>query len=160
MDRLLIGRWGGMTGTRRGQIIKTHLNTCGYVRVTLHSERKSKRFLLHRLVLKTFNGEIPKDLETDHLKGRKLDNRLFMLEAVTSSENTRRAFALGLQKGGRGFNKPVYQYTLQGEFVDLFESCKQASAHIGLSKTSVSACARGVSSTAGGYKWTFKPFKS
>lgn len=50
----------------------------------------------HRVIWEAVNGPIPEGLEIDHLNGRKADNRVSNLEAVSRSVNVRRAVANGL----------------------------------------------------------------
>lgn len=66
----------------------------GYVR--LGGRGGSSTYLYaHRLVWETVNGPIPDGREIDHLNGNKADNRARNLEAVTKSENVRRAIKNG-----------------------------------------------------------------
>lgn len=51
---------------------------------------------VHRLVVKTFMGEIPKGLAVNHKDGNKRNNRLGNLEIVTYSENMKHAYRTGL----------------------------------------------------------------
>lgn len=70
----------------------------GYYSVSFIVDNKLKRFLIHRLVMYAFGKirEYP-EWEIDHLNGDTHDNRFENLEYVTSSENTKRAYAMGLQ---------------------------------------------------------------
>lgn len=76
----------------------TPYNHHGYLHVGFKVNNKSVNPLIHRLVMYAFKGkrEFPK-WEIDHINGNSLDNRLENLEYVSSSENTKRAYALGLQ---------------------------------------------------------------
>lgn len=51
---------------------------------------------VHRLVVKTFMGEIPLGLAVNHKDGDKTNNNLSNLEVVTYSENMRHAYRIGL----------------------------------------------------------------
>lgn len=48
---------------------------------------KSGNFLVHRAIWETFNGDIPKDMEIDHIKGERDNNKLNMLRLVNHSQN-------------------------------------------------------------------------
>lgn len=50
--------------------------------------------------------------------------------------------------------KPVYQMTNKG--VILFTSIEEAAKHTKIDRASISKCASGIRSTAGGYKWCWK----
>lgn len=78
----------------------------GYVRL---GGRHSAYQYAHRLVWEVANGPIPSGLQIDHLNGRKTDNRACNLEAVTQSENVRRALAAGLMP--RGAERPEAKLT-------------------------------------------------
>lgn len=65
----------------------------GYVRLGGRGARGC--YYAHRLVYEAMHGCIPVGLEIDHLNGRKADNRIRNLEAVTKAENVRRALAKG-----------------------------------------------------------------
>jgi len=63
----------------------------GYVRVQIYSKEKKrsirKNYLIHRLVMQVFKGEIPRSLQVNHLDKNKLNNNLSNLEIVTHLEN-------------------------------------------------------------------------
>lgn len=69
---------------------------CGDGYVRLGARRRTGCIYAHRLIWETVNGPIPAGLYIDHLNGRKADNRIANLEAVTPSENAFRAIAAGL----------------------------------------------------------------
>jgi hypothetical protein len=68
----------------------------GYPSVTLYSNGIYEHYTIHRLVMDTFDENKLGLREVDHLYGDKLDPRLINLERVTSSENKKRAYKLGL----------------------------------------------------------------
>jgi hypothetical protein len=54
-------------------------------------------------------------------------------------------------------NKPVLQYTLQGEFIKEFYNVAQAVKELGLKHhTNIAQCARGVRHKAAGFIWRYK----
>lgn len=70
----------------------------GYLHVGFIVDGKHVNPLVHRLVMYAFKGERPyPQWEIDHINGDSHDNRVENLEYVTSSENTKRAYNLGLQ---------------------------------------------------------------
>jgi len=68
----------------------------GYPSVTLWSNNIYQHYTIHRLVMDTFDENPLKLREVDHVYGDKMDPRLINLERVSSSENKKRAYKLGL----------------------------------------------------------------
>lgn len=86
----------GLVYGRAGQVVGTECAD-GYVR--LGGSRRDRVVgyqYAHRVIWEAVHGAIPKGLEIDHLNGRKADNRVSNLEAVSRSVNVRRAIANGL----------------------------------------------------------------
>lgn len=54
-------------------------------------------------------------------------------------------------------SKRVYQYDLDGTFIDSFGSCHEAARHLDIDRSSISKCARGNIryKTAGKFKWSY-----
>lgn len=83
---------------RHGKILKSRLKGTkkDYHGLLLNKEGIKKHVLIHRLVAQAFIPN-PNNLpEVDHIGGDKGDNRACCLGWVSSSENKRRASALGL----------------------------------------------------------------
>lgn len=68
----------------------------GYPSVTLSGSGALQHYTIHRLVMDTFDENQMGLREVDHVYGDKSDARLGSLERVTSSENKKRAYRLGL----------------------------------------------------------------
>lgn len=67
-------------------------NGIGYLQIKLRKNKKRYNRYIHRLVWETFNGEIPKGLEINHINHDKSNNSLENLELVSHSDNLKRAF--------------------------------------------------------------------
>jgi group I intron endonuclease len=52
-------------------------------------------------------------------------------------------------------SKRVYQYELDGIFINSFGSCGEAERHLNKTGSKISACAHGDSKTAYGFKWSY-----
>ena len=76
-------------------------NRSGYARVTLYHNHKTKRYLLHRLVMETFVGK--SNMEVNHIDSNKRNNSLDNLEYVTRKENETHCRLYGSK---RKFYKP------------------------------------------------------
>lgn len=51
--------------------------------------------------------------------------------------------------------KKIYQYDLEGNFINSFDTLKEASKAINCSLSNISAAVTGYSKSAGGYQWSF-----
>lgn len=89
---------------KNDKILKTISNWSGYQRVTLCKNKKHKIFSVHRLVAISFiypyHGET-----VNHKNGNKKDNHVNNLEWLTSSENMKHAFSVGLNHYGEKHGK-------------------------------------------------------
>lgn len=72
---------------KKGGLLKPDVNNCGYLRITLCKNGKTKRFFLHRLVYETFIAEIPKGLTIHHIDENKANNHINNLLACTTRQN-------------------------------------------------------------------------
>lgn len=74
--------------------IKAITTEKGYKRAPIRKNKKPRMWFVHRLVLLAFVGNIPKDMEVNHINGIKDDNRLDNLEYVTHSENEKHKYRI------------------------------------------------------------------
>lgn len=81
--------------------LKPKKNRNGYLEVCLYKNNRHYWRSIHRLVLLTFVGECPENMETRHLNGIKTDNRLNNLEWNTKRINTNDTIEAGSNKGER-----------------------------------------------------------
>lgn len=83
---------------KKKERILSQTDSHGYLHVGFLVNGKLKNPLVHRLVLAAFREDRPyPEWEVDHINGNTHDNRLENLEYVSSSENSKRAYSLGLQ---------------------------------------------------------------
>ena len=61
----------------------------------------------------------------------------------------------GRKRSAIAHQKPVYRYTLQGVFIDEWESITKASSYFSVTEGAISCCAKGKSKTSVGYRWSF-----
>lgn len=86
--------------TTKGKIMKLYRSQHnGYVYCSLSKNNNRKTIRVHRLVLEAFTNYKSRssNLVIDHIDGDKTNNRLDNLDAVTMSENMKRAYRLGLE---------------------------------------------------------------
>lgn len=70
------------------RVLKQRLNNMGYPVVEMSRGGRSRESLVHRQVLKAFQGEPPAGTECRHLNGVSTDNRIENLTWGSKSENT------------------------------------------------------------------------
>ena len=93
-----------------GKVLVSVPDTRGYMCVCLYNDGKRHTALVHHLVTKSFLGDRPLGREVNHINGDKKNNRLENLEYVTSSENQRHAYRIGL-KSNKGEKHPGSKLT-------------------------------------------------
>ena len=87
---------------RKGRWLKSPCNTYGYPFVTLYINAQKYLFFVHRLVLETYIGNCPSDMQCRHLDGNKQNNRLDNLCWGTPKENGLDSIRQGVLKNMRG----------------------------------------------------------
>jgi hypothetical protein len=98
----------GNVRSSRGKVQKLQVNKFGYLRATLHKNRKEHKIFAHRLVAFAFIPNPENKIEVNHIDGNKQNNRLENLEWNSKSENILNAFKIGL-KNNKGSNNPNFK---------------------------------------------------
>lgn len=114
----------------------------GYLRVGLWKGGNVKRELVHRLVADAYIPNTENLPQVDHIDGNKTHNYVNNLQWITNRDNLRKSH-----------NKPILQYTLDGEFVREWASASDVGKEV---KSNIGYCLRGKYKTAYGYIWKFK----
>jgi hypothetical protein len=85
-----VSNWGNVKSLLRGgRILKNDISICGYYRVTLYLNNKSKHMKVHKLVAMAFLGHIPNGHNevVNHIDNNPLNNNLNNLEIVSQRYN-------------------------------------------------------------------------
>ncbi len=108
-----ITKEGKVWSKRRKIWRKSFVNNHGYLVVVLFKNKKKCTKQIHRLILETFVGPCPKNMESRHLNGDKLCCKLFNLKWGTKSENSYDALKHGTHPGikNKGENHPMAKLT-------------------------------------------------
>ena len=87
---------------KRGRKLNPFKIKSGYLAVDICvNKNRYRSLLLHRLIYTSFLGDIPKDLEINHIDGDKQNAALINLESVTHSENCLHSFRIGFQDNSK-----------------------------------------------------------
>lgn len=101
-----VSNLGNVKSFKRGKekILKSGVNSVGYLNVTLFKEKKGKSFSVHKLVTMVFLNHIPDgyNIVVDHIDNNKLNNNVINLQLVTNRKNT--------SKESRGRSKYIGVY--------------------------------------------------
>lgn len=153
-----------------GVVLKQGHDPRGYPQVSLKREANGYTMRVHRLVAETFVSK-PKSeerLEVNHIDGDKTNNLVENLEWVTSSENTRKGYELGLfeksrkEASTRVKNNPLFDNSIPVKVTILeknktlyFDSASLASQHFGYARNTFTESLR----VRGGYIGKVKKLK-
>lgn len=159
----------------RGKIVPERLlkpvkNKDGYLLVNLYKDGKKKQCRVHRLVGMAFadlvgwtedaKGRPFEELTINHLNEDKSVNLVSNLQWCPLKYNleygTARERAAKTKTNGK-LSKPVYQFTLDGEFVREWASTIEIQRQTGWNQSAISACCRNVRHyhSAYGYIWSY-----
>jgi hypothetical protein len=93
---VLVSKEGIIIG-RKGKPLKPAFQN-GYRVISLNQ----KTMRVHRIVVETYIGEIPRGYCVNHIDGDKINNSLSNLEIITYKQNTEHAYKTGLAVGKKG----------------------------------------------------------
>ena len=136
------------------KILKPGILNKGYYQVILCKQSIKKKYYVHRLVWSAFNGQIPKNIQVNHINEIKTDNRLSNLNLMTAKENMN--WGTRNERSAKKLSKSVLQYDLQDNFVKEYASTHQAERETGFANQSICACCNGKLKTAYNYIWKYK----
>ena len=136
------------------KILKPSINRTGYYQVCLCKQSIQKYYYVHRLVWEAFNGQIPENMQVNHINEVKTDNRLSNLNLMTCKENSN--WGTRNERRAKKQSKAVLQFTLDGILVKEYPSTHQAERETGFAQPSICACCNGKRKTACGYIWKYK----
>ena len=121
----------------REQILKPKITKDGYYETALCHNKKYKYIRTHRLVAMAFCKNPYNKLEVNHKDGNKLNNYADNLEWVTSSENHKHAYKIGLQKisGGALLNRKKVKCVELNIIADSLNEMQRILCERGFTKT-------------------------
>lgn len=131
-----------------------------YPSVDLCKNGVSKAYTVHYLEWVAFNGPIPEGYEINHIDQNPENNKLSNLNLLSHRDNllwgTRLELVSKALTNHPVLSKPVVQYDLDGNVVKNWVSAAEAARVLGLYNTNITACCKGRSNMAGGFRWKYK----
>lgn len=136
---------GRVRNIKTGRILKTNINSHGYLIVCLRKNNKQYTKSIHRLIADAFYDGNHVGLDVNHIDGNKLNNHLSNLEFCTRQENIQHAFDNGLKKPSRTIKIRVVE---TGEIYDSIRECGRA---LNCNQSDICKCLSGKYETCKGY---------
>jgi len=147
----------GRVQSRRGIIHRGHLSRHGYYVTKVSSGVKR----VHRLVALAFLGKPPTEhhSQINHKDGNKGNNAVENLEYVTPSQNCLHYYSLAKSNNSHSVicasqGKPVWSRAVKSSHEwQWHASMSQAAVTLGLNRSNISACCRGLYRQTGGFEF-------
>ena len=146
-DKYTLSKDGILVHKRTRKIVKGCLDNGGYILDGFRVDGKIINIYRHRLVWETFNGEIPKGYQVNHINEDKTDNRLENLNLMTCKENnnwgTRNERLAKANTNHPNLSKSVIQKSLDGKIIKIWPSVNEIQRELGFGQGNISRCCRG-----------------
>lgn len=154
---------------RTYRYVKEHILSCrydcrGYARVCIRIHPKKYWFSVHRLVAEIFIPNPNNYPVVNHIDNNPRNNCANNLEWCTQSYNVKHAYNCGRAKPNIIRNRngkkiaekiPVCQYTMLGDFIEKFDSIKEASLKTNTSAKGISLCCKNTQKISNNYIWRY-----
>lgn len=170
-----VDRIVGGVGERKlhGKPVKLIISRSGYLSVGLCKNGEKHLYKVHKIVASVFVPNPDKKPCIDHINTDRTDNRACNLRWVTLKENSNNPLTKIHSKYGKekitgkrrgvcqitrndapNHPKSVYRYTLDGAYIDCFQSLIEAEIVTGIEISGIRKALNKTYRTAGGYLWT------
>ena len=133
---------GRVWSYRRQKFLTPGVNDKGYLIVCLRKDGQNKMYKIHRLVAEAYLPNPENLSDVDHIDNDKTHNYVNNLQWLSHKDNVRKSC-----------NKPILQYSLDGEFIREWPSATDAAKEF---KGHICDCAKGRRKTAANYIWKYK----
>lgn len=131
---------------RKERILKSFLNR-GYLQVSLCDRQPQ----VHRLVAEAFIPNPENKSQVNHKDEIKTNNCVENLEWMTAKENSN--YGTRTERAAKTKSKPIAQYTKDGEFIQVWQSIKEAGCQLDL--THICEAVQGKQKTCGDFVWKY-----
>lgn len=143
--------------TKTNKWLKPAIASNGYYTVSLCKNGVPQTRTIHSLIGEAFIPNPNNYSEIDHINTIRTDNRVENLKWTDRQGNCNNETTIQhYNEMNERKKKKVYQYTLDGELIDVYPSI-HAVENNSYNCKNVSKCCRGLRNTAYGYKWYFNP---
>lgn len=132
-------------------LLKQYIDNKGYLRVKLQKDGNKQTCKVHRIVAKTFLGDIY-NKEIDHINTIKTDNRVTNLKIVTSKENANNP--LTKEHNAKSHFKPIMCIMQNGKTI-IFSSMTEAENKGYGRVDGISLCCNGKRQSHYNKRWQF-----
>ena len=137
----------------KGVYLKEQLDKDGYLRVWLYKDGKSRKRPIHRLVAEAFIPNPDNLPMINHKSEIRTQNNVENLEYCDAKYNSN--YGNCLERRGKSRSRQVNQYTLEGKFVQTFDSINDAANHIKVNPSMISMVLHGRYQTTKGFIFRF-----
>lgn len=167
----MVNKFGQVFSRRTWKMLKPLNSIDGYVCYALMKDKKRYNVNAQRLVADAFIPNPENKTCVRHIDGNKKNNEWTNLEWCYRNESE--SFMIARKKNGRRLTGrkqaketvrkrgiKVSQYTLNGEWIANYDSCKEAYRTTGIDRKKISVCCQGRLPNVGGYIWKHTEQKS
>lgn len=159
----MISDEGQVFSVRSNRLLNTKPQPNGYVRTEINIDGEVYRDLVHCLVAEAFIPNPNNYPIINHKDENPSNNRADNLEWCTYKYNSnygtcieRRVLHTEYKRGGdKTGAKEVWQFDLEGDFINKYPSCADAELVTGVNRKDISKCALGRLKYAGKYVWSY-----
>ena len=145
-----------LSNKRRKGYINTFIGASGYKFATLYNNGKRSTISLHRLLATTFIPNPNNYPCINHKDENPLNNELSNLEWCSYSYNRNYGTCEERRTNTMASNISVAQFSLSGDFINVFPNCRAAARSLGLDQRAANAinqCTLGHRKHSHGYIW-------
>ena len=125
---------------------KPQIQNVVYFKIHVCKNGKRKNYLAHRFVYECFRGDIPPELQVDHIDNDKQNNSIDNLQLLTSSANCKKASIDG-NRVGRKPRISVVSFCLETSERKTFSSMNAAARALGVNRGLISSIVRNKASS-------------
>ncbi|MGJ7024974.1 NUMOD4 domain-containing protein [Petrimonas sulfuriphila] len=148
--------------TIKERIVNKYDNGKGYLYVKLYKKHKETDKYVHRLVAESFLINPNEYPQVNHIDENKQNNMVENLEWCSVSYNIKYANGMNkrlttrIKNGAKTAERPVLQFSLNGDFIKEFKSAYQANRELNIHEPNIRESIKRKNGTCGGFRWVYK----